>query len=254
MIENALHVPVLNTGVWIRIRYLRQFDMGTSHGQLLVVGSIDDSTHLNIIYPYYKDVITVATRYSQRIQAEPVIPTAIAPPPVRRVVSCDGLPLTPLQFVLAAPSPSNFCTAVRIIRYSPDNIIHFVSKTSTLDTTNSSSTYSADVVQAIEQLRFNKDYYFQFVLRVADDTAEYDLIAYNKDAEYFLGGITAEKFVSNLDTRNMIKERLDHLIASNTIIDVCVHSYESQETVGPHSRLVKRLQVYNTNVISRIKQ
>ena len=187
MIENVLHAPVLNTGVWIRIRYLRQLDAGTSHGPLLVVGTIDDSTHINIIYPYYKDVTMVATRYIQRIQAEPMITVVAAPPPVRRVVSCDGLPLTPLQFVLAAPSPSNFCTAVRIIRYSPDNIIHFVSKTSLLDTNSSTSTYHADVVQAIEQLRFNKDYYFQFVLRVADDTAEYDLIAYNKDAEYFLG-------------------------------------------------------------------
>ena len=60
--------------------------------------------------------------------------------------------------------------------------------------------FSPEVVQAIEQLRFNKDYYFQFNLRVADDTAEYDLIAYNKDAEHLLGGITAEKFISNLDT------------------------------------------------------
>jgi hypothetical protein len=38
-----------------------------------------------------------------------------------------------LQFVLAAPSPSKFCTAVRIVRYSPDSILNFVSKTSSLD-------------------------------------------------------------------------------------------------------------------------
>lgn len=247
LVDNALHVPVLNTGVWIRIRYLRQFDMGTTHGQLLVVGSIDDSTHINIIYPYYKDVTTVATRYAQRAQTEPVITVA----PLRRVVSCDGLPLTPLQFVLAAPSPSNFCTAVRILRYTPGNILNLVSKTSSLDP--SSSKYTPEVVQAIEQLRFNKDYYFQFTLRIADDTAEYDLIAYNKDAECLLGGITAEKFISNFDTRKMIKERLDLLIASNTIIDMCVHTCESEETIGQSSRMVKRLQVYNTNVISRIK-
>jgi hypothetical protein len=51
----------------------------------------------------------------------------------------------------------------------------------------------------------------------------------------------------------MIKERLDQMIAANTIIDVCIRTYESEETIGQSSRMVKRLQVYNTNLISRIK-
>ena len=66
---------------------------------------------------------------------------------------------------------------------------------------------------------------FMFTLRVADNSGETDVLCYDNEAEYMLGGITAEDFLNQEKIRSTIENTFTECINSNISMDFNLWSY-----------------------------
>lgn len=98
--------------------------------------------------------------------------------------------------------------------------------------------------------------YFLFALRVDDNTEAVQVIFADEDAEYFLGGITADQYANDPTVAVDLAQKLTALTASGYVLPLYVRLYAKKLT-PPHSkkrtnrgtpkkRLVKRLMGFNT--------
>ena len=140
-------------------------------------------------------------------------PRAMGAP--RLIAGAQGEELTNLALVLCTPAPCKFCVRACIHSYFPRDVADFTmdaaqfyarrdrgaggggqmlpgaDKATVLATTSPAENTA---LEAITSGTGNSGREFLFSIRIADDLGETDAILSGKDAEFFLGGVTADEF------------------------------------------------------------
>lgn len=193
-------LPTFAPGTWLRIRNLDSL-MSRSQQQLatgtVIVGVAKLVTHFNVLCPYFHDVTAVGSAYETRLSEYKAVRgcssrivssddngthTTQPQKSVGRSVSSAGIPYTLLVLCLATPAPAKFCVRAKIISYWPKNVSSFVSNVSSLNLKSSMKSMH------IRESLITNDF-FMFNLVIADNTAQYNMIAFGDDAQFFLGEI-----------------------------------------------------------------
>lgn len=232
-------IAQLQPGMWVRFRNLlvepksselsnlSSSNLNPSIIQELISkmsqATIFPETHICQLLPYYFDVKECAVRYRQfieRLQRQfPQAATNNAPikVPTRRTTSKQGYTLTPLVLAKTTKSPAQFCVTARIISWYPKNISDFI-----LSDQVTINNETVDVP------------HFCFSIRIADDSAELDVLFYDSDAETLLK-MTIDEFHSDALSPNKIHNKLTTYFEKETIVDFCIKSYT---TTNDESRYV----------------
>ena len=80
---------------------------------------------------------------------------------------------------------------------------------------------------------------FMFTLRVADSSGETDVVCYDKEAEFLLGGVSAEAFSQRDVLRSTVENTLQDCINSKITMDFYLWSYKIIHSKPKEKRVSK---------------
>ncbi len=214
-------------------------------------------------------------------------------PPRRSLVSTTGEELTTVTLVQCTPAPAKFCCRARITGFFPQALNKWVIsrdhfRAQVIEATGDSNAVPRgmaeirgvenvgerdedpskedmslapsvqDMLAGVRQQSMQPKHppkEFLFSLCVADDTAEMDLIFSGKDAEFLLGGVTADSFYKSVmgseeeeeKLVDVVGEKLKEAIDGGAVFQFYIRSYT--DNVGLRTaRQYKRFSGYNVKL------
>ncbi len=216
-------------------------------------------------------------------------------PPRRSLVSTTGEELTTVTLVQCTPAPAKFCCRARITGFYPKSLNKWVMsrdhfREQVLEATGDSNAVPRGMMEIHGLEKENENggdedpsqedmslapslqemlsgvrqqtkepklppKEFLFSLCVADDTAEMDLIFSGKDAEFLLGGVTADRFYKSVmgsEEReeklvDTVGEKLKRAMEGGAVFQFYIRSYT--DNVGLQTaRQYKRFSGYNVKL------
>ncbi len=185
----------------------------------------------------------------------------------RVMASAAGEELTNLALMLSTPAPAKFCVRACISDYWPKDISDFTVDSAVFhsdiatatgqsnqsaiiaDMTSSSKAKSrskraqeaeasSKALDMITQGEGSTQREFLFAIRLADDTGETDVILSGKDAEYFLGGVTATEFYEDINVENDVEAQGD----KNVIRDSDGNIVNARNSLRPNAGIANKLR------------
>ena len=218
----------------------------------------------------------------------------------RQKVSNTGEELTAVTLIMGTPAPAKFCCRCKIVGYYPRDLSRWVVNKSyfreqIIDATGDSGAVpswardkgaeehqheqrpESEVMNlpSVDDLLSGRDYTgmgtiqavpktpkkaFLFSIAIGDDTAETDVILSGKDAEFFLGGLSPDKYYDavmgtegsgNSEIIENLQKALDGHIRSQTVLQMYIRSYTEnvrQEDIQKGRKKYKRFSAYNSRL------
>lgn len=230
---------MLQPGMWVKLRNVAvnkpHINVALANNDIYnycattPIISIKPDSHINIVWPHFRDVKDIIKKYALRLPA-PI-------PPVCRARNAMGFPYTPMALMQATVAPFQFCTNVEIISWRPRDISKFLCEIPAAVSSSSSSPFSLPSLRPESRSSSSSSSSpsrrrLLFSVKVRDSTAEQHVIFVGEDAEIFLG-CTAEEFGFPAKQQDIL-QRLQSLTTTSpsqppVFLDFFINSYRQVE-------------------------